>query len=284
MTATRVITAAILIPVVIAVIWWGAPALIAAVAAIVAVLAVLEFFSLGERVGLKGYRFWTCICAVLLLFQQLQATLSERTSISHDVVFVHQPAAFTLSLEMVHLIFVFGAGAIAVFSSLPLAEVLSDLGISAAALLFVALPFSAAIRLDAISPRLLLFALAMIWVGDSFAYFIGRWLGRHRMTPQLSPHKTWEGALANLAGSMLLGALAARWVGYGIGDMLGMAALGNIAGQFGDLLESAYKRSAGVKDSGSILPGHGGMLDRIDALVLSLPVVWYYFQLVVAAR
>jgi phosphatidate cytidylyltransferase len=66
--------------------------------------------------------------------------------------------------------------------------------------------------------------------------------------------------------------------------MLAMAALGNIAGQFGDLLESAYKRSAGVKDSGTLLPGHGGMLDRIDALVLSLPVVWYYFQLVVAAR
>jgi phosphatidate cytidylyltransferase len=83
---------------------------------------------------------------------------------------------------------------------------------------------------------------------------------------------------------LLVGALAARWVGVGIVDMLAMAALGNIAGQFGDLLESAYKRSAGVKDSGALLPGHGGILDRIDALVLSLPVVWYYFQLVVAAR
>jgi len=284
MTLTRILTAAILIPVVIGLIWWGAPALIAAVGAIVVVLALLEFFSLGERVGLKGYRFWTCICAVLIFFQQWQATLSERTSLTRDIVFVHQPAVFTASLEMALLVFVFGAGAIAVFSSLPLADALGDLGISAAALLFVALPFSAAIRLDAMSRRLLLFALAMIWVGDSFAYFIDRSLGRHKMSPQLSPHKTWEGALANLAGSMLLGALVARWVEIGIGDMLAMAALGNIAGQFGDLLESAYKRSAGVKDSGTLLPGHGGMLDRIDALVLSLPVVWYYFQLVVAAR
>jgi len=284
MTLTRILTAAILIPVVVGLIWWGAPALIAAVAAIVVVLALLEFFSLGERVGLKGYRFWTCICAVLIFFQQWQASLSERTSLTRDIVFVHQPAVFTASLEMALLVFVFGAGAIAVLSSLPLSDVLPDLGISAAALLFVALPLSAAIRLDALSRRLLLFSLAMIWVGDSFAYFIGRSLGRHKMSPQLSPHKTWEGALANLAGSMLLGALVARWVGIGIGDMLAMAALGNVAGQFGDLLESAYKRSAGVKDSGTLLPGHGGMLDRIDALVLSIPVVWYYFQLVVAAR
>jgi phosphatidate cytidylyltransferase len=283
-TRTRILTAAVLIPAVIALIWWGPPLLVAACAAAVAVLALLEFFSLGERLGLKGYRLWTCICAVFLLFQQWQATLAERTSLTRDIVLLHQSPVFTATLEMVLLVFVFGAGAIAVFSSLPLADVLPDLGISAAAMLFVALPFSAAVRLDATSPRLLLFALAMIWVGDTFAYFVGRSFGRTKMSAQLSPKKTWEGAAANLAGSMLVGALAARWVGVGIVDMLAMASLGNIAGQFGDLLESAYKRSAGVKDSGALLPGHGGMLDRIDALVLSLPVVWYYFQLVVAAR
>ncbi|MGB6430709.1 MAG: phosphatidate cytidylyltransferase [Candidatus Acidiferrales bacterium] len=284
MTLTRVLTAAILIPAVIALIWWGPPLLVAACGAAVAVLALLEFFSLGERVGLKGYRFWTCVCGVFMFFQQWQATLSERTSLTRDIVLLHQSPLFTASLEMVLLLFVFGAGAIAVFSSLPLADVLPDLGISAAALHFVALPFTAAVRLDAIAPRLLLFALVMIWVGDSFAYFVGRAVGRTKMAAQLSPKKTWEGAVANLAGSLLVGALSARWVGISKIDMLAMAALGNIAGQFGDLLESAYKRSAGVKDSGTLLPGHGGMLDRIDALVLSLPVVWYYFQLVVAAR
>ena len=284
MTRTRILTAAVLIPAVIALIWWGPPLLVAACGAAVAVLAILEFFSLGERVGLKGYRLWTCICAAFLILQQWQATLSERTSLTRDIVLLHQSPLFNVSLEMVLLIFVFGAGAIAVFSSLPLADVLPDVGISAAALLFVALPFSAAVRLDATSPRLLLFALVMIWVGDTFAYFVGRSFGRTKMAAQLSPKKTWEGAVANLAGSLLVGALAARWVGVGIVDMLAMAALGNIAGQFGDLLESAYKRSAGVKDSGALLPGHGGILDRIDALVLSLPVVWYYFQLVVAAR
>ena len=284
MTGTRIVTAAILIPVVIALVWWGAPLLVAALASIVIVLAIVEFFAMSERVGLNGYRFWTCLCATLIFFQQWQATTTERTSLTREIVLLRQSPVFTISLQMVLLVFVFGAGAIAVFSSLPLADVLPDLSVSSAAILFLALPFSSVIRLDAVSPRLLLFALAMIWVGDTFAYFVGRWFGRWKLAPQLSPSKTWEGAAANLLGSLLLALLAARWVGLGKGDMLTMAALGNIAGQFGDLLESAYKRSAGVKDSGTLLPGHGGILDRIDALVLSVPVVWYYFQLVVAAR
>jgi phosphatidate cytidylyltransferase len=283
-TFTRVLTAIVLIPAVIALIWWAPTLVVAAVGATVVVLALLEFFSLGERVGMRGYRFWTCACAVLVMFQQWQTSQFERTSLTRDIVLLHQSPVFSGTLEMVLMLFVFGAGAIAVFSSLPLTDVLPDLGISAAALLFIAVPFSAAVRLDATSPRVLLFALAMIWVGDTFAYFVGHSIGRTKMAPQLSPKKTWEGAVANFAGSLLLGALAARWVGVSTANILAMAALGNIAGQFGDLLESAYKRSADVKDSGTLLPGHGGMLDRIDALVLSIPVVWYYFQLVVAAK
>ncbi len=157
--------------------------------------------------------------------------------------------------------------------------------LSSSALIFIALPASTLIRLDgvpAIGPRLLLFALVLVWAGDTLAYFTGRAIGRTRMAPQLSPGKTWEGAAANVLGSLAVGAAFSRWLQLDAANVLIMAALASIAGQAGDLLESAYKRSAGVKDSGALLPGHGGMLDRIDALLLAAPVVWYYFELVLA--
>jgi phosphatidate cytidylyltransferase len=125
----------------------------------------------------------------------------------------------------------------------------------------------------------LLFTLVLVWVGDTAAYFVGRSIGRFRMAPTLSPKKTWEGAAANLIGSVLVAIIAQRWIiEVPVRHLIAMAALANIAGQAGDLLESSYKRSAGMKDSGTLLPGHGGMLDRIDALVLAAPVVWYYFN------
>ena len=184
-------------------------------------------------------------------------------------------------------IFVLGAAAIVFLSQRPLAQTLGDIGISAAGLLFIALPFSAVVRLHGdirSGPALLLFTLVLVWAGDTLAYFVGRWFGHTRMAPQLSPKKTWEGAAANLVASLAVGILLASWLHFDARDVVVMAGLANIAGQAGDLTESAYKRSAGVKDSGTLLPGHGGMLDRIDALILAAPVVWYYFDLVLARR
>jgi phosphatidate cytidylyltransferase len=284
LTSVRILTAAVLIPAVVGVIWWGSPALVTALAALVVLLALIEFFALGERVGLRGYRFWTCTVAVAIFFEQWLASQAARTALGPHIEMLYQPANFTPSLQFLMIIFVIGAGGLAVFGRTALSDILPDLSISAAALLFIAIPFSAAIRIDAISPRLLLFALILIWVGDTFAYFIGRWIGRWKLAPQLSPGKTWEGAAANLAGSLLVALVFARWVDIPKVHMLLMAGLANVAGQIGDLLESAYKRSAGSKDSGSLLPGHGGILDRIDALILSLPVVWYYLQIVLARQ
>lgn len=96
------------------------------------------------------------------------------------------------------------------------------------------------------------------------------------MAPILSPKKTWEGAAANLLGSLVVGYIAARWLPLPAMTVLGLVLMANLAGQAGDLLESAYKRSASVKDSGQLLPGHGGMLDRIDSLTLAAPMAWWY--------
>jgi phosphatidate cytidylyltransferase len=135
-----------------------------------------------------------------------------------------------------------------------------------------------------LGPALLLFAMVIIWVGDSAAYFVGRSIGKHPLAPHLSPKKTWEGTAASFLGSLVVAFVFARFLTVPLAHLLAMAALGNVAGQIGDLLESAYKRSAGIKDSGSILPGHGGVLDRIDALILAIPVVWYYWILIYSPR
>jgi phosphatidate cytidylyltransferase len=163
-------------------------------------------------------------------------------------------------------------------------EALPAAGISSSALLLVAFPLSFAVRLHGLvgdGPKLLLFALMVTWAGDTVAYFVGRAVGKHPFAPQLSPKKTWEGAVAGFAGSLLVGVACSHWIALSLPHLLAMAGVGNVAGQLGDLLESAYKRSAGVKDSGTMLPGHGGILDRIDALILAIPVVWYYWILFV---
>lgn len=287
-TIIRAATAAVLIPVVVVGVWWGSTGLIAGFAGLVTLLALLEFFAMGEIVGLHGYRIWTSVCALAVIFQQWAATQQwAARSSAGDARLAGLPAGTELPLELVLFVFILGAAAIALLSQAPLTRTIGDISISAAGLLFIALPFSALVRLHGIAvvgPRLLLFTLALVWAGDMFAYFVGRWFGRARMAPQISPHKTWEGAAANLIASLAVGVFFAFWLHFDPRHMVLMAGLANIAGQTGDLIESAYKRSAGVKDSGTLLPGHGGMLDRVDALILAAPVVWYYFELVLASR
>jgi phosphatidate cytidylyltransferase len=126
------------------------------------------------------------------------------------------------------------------------------------------------------NPHWLLFAFLLCWAGDTAALYVGKNFGRHKMAPKISPGKTWEGAAGSVVGGVLAGVLYAHYLipSASLGMVLAAAAAGNIAGQVGDLVESAYKRWGGVKDSGSSLPGHGGWLDRIDSSLWSVPVVY----------
>ncbi len=122
------------------------------------------------------------------------------------------------------------------------------------------------------------FVLAIAWVGDTGAYFAGRFLGKTKLYPAVSPGKTWAGAFGGLAGSALA-AVAMHYLrmkNVSLGDMLAMAIPGAALGQMGDLVESMLKRSRGVKDSGSLLPGHGGILDRVNAVLFIGPYVYLY--------
>jgi phosphatidate cytidylyltransferase len=123
---------------------------------------------------------------------------------------------------------------------------------------------------------LLLFAI--IWIGDSAAFYVGRALGRHSLAAKVSPKKTIEGAAAGLIGSVVAGVIGAFFLGEPWLQVAGISAATAIAGQVGDLAESVLKRSAGVKDSSSILPGHGGILDRLDSLFFAAPVFYWFFN------
>jgi phosphatidate cytidylyltransferase len=282
-TGLRLLTAAILIPLVIAAIWWGPTWLIAITAALVAIAAMLEFFSVAARLGFQAYRLWTCLAAAAVIAQQFYA--SRMASINHLGDLLDRSPR--ISLELVLFGFVLGVAVISLGSQRSLAEILPSISVSAGGLVFVVLPFSAVVRLhgvDVVGRWLLLFTVVLVWVGDTLAYFVGRGIGRWKMAPQTSPNKTWEGAAANFLGALFVAAIFGYWTKVPPAHMLAMAAVGSVAGQIGDLFESAWKRNAGVKDSGTILPGHGGMLDRIDALILAAPAVWYYFEWVVLKK
>ena len=132
--------------------------------------------------------------------------------------------------------------------------------------------------------RLILALFIITWFGDSAAYFVGTFFGKHKLAPRVSPKKSWEGALGNLAGNFL-GALlmqATVCTEWTLVDVLALGLLLGVAGQLGDLVESTWKRSAGVKDScvGVSIPGHGGVLDRVDSLVFAAPVLFAYVHFV----
>jgi phosphatidate cytidylyltransferase len=290
MTWKRVVTAGVLIPFAVGIVLWGSTAVLALAVALVTMLALFEYFALGEAIGHRAYRFWTATCALLIVYVQWLATVVRQGAF----VGITSPTRLTWVMvrnfprvEDAIFIFVLGIAALVLFTKRPLVETLPAAGMSSSGLLLVAFPLSYAVRLHGYGtrgPAVLLFALVIIWVGDSAAYFVGRSFGKYRLAPHLSPKKTWEGTVASFIGSLIVAIVFARFMTVPVPHLLGMAAVGNVAGQVGDLLESAYKRSAGIKDSGSILPGHGGVLDRIDALILAIPVVWYYWILIYAPR
>jgi phosphatidate cytidylyltransferase len=239
-----------------------------------------EYFALGDAIGHRAFKIWTLFSAVLLVYAQY-VIYAVNEGVDRD----YSPILFDGGqlLQSVPMLFALGFAVIVLATRRPLVEVLPSAGISASALLLVAMPLSFAVRLQGIrgvGPRLLLFALVITWAADTTAYFVGRAIGKHPLAPHISPKKTWEGAVGSMVGSLVVAWGFSYWLLIPIRHLVVMAVIGNVAGQMGDLLESAYKRSAGVKDSGGLLPGHGGVLDRIDALILCIPVIWYYVVLV----
>jgi phosphatidate cytidylyltransferase len=264
----RILTALVLVPLVIALLFCGIFWLISLAAAAVAVLACWEYLGWADGSGAQTPR-WLVLVAVAALF----------------VVNFFRPEMLLAAFSAFSLVLF----CVIAFRS-PLERVLLDSASSVFGLLYVGLALVTVplIWAQEHGPSLLLLLFCVVWCGDIAALYVGRSMGKRKLAPRLSPNKTWEGSIASVAGSLIVTVLlilVARWMqGRNLTGLsydgswwrwLLLAVVLNVAAQIGDLVESALKRGASVKDSGSLLPGHGGVLDRIDALLLAAPVLWY---------
>lgn len=149
------------------------------------------------------------------------------------------------------------------------------------AIFYLVLPFSLALSIDG---RLLLTVFFIIWASDTFAYLTGKYFGKHKLAEKISPKKTIEGVIGGLTGGLVTAYIIFRFTGWNLNLNLGsffiLTVIIVIAGTLGDLLESRFKRLAGVKDSGHIIPGHGGILDRLDSFILVMPFVYIYLLII----
>jgi phosphatidate cytidylyltransferase len=288
----RIATAVVLIPIVLVLILRAPISLLAVVAGIVALLTIHEFLKLTQSYGVQPLWILTYIFAGIF-FLLLALNFGNERPLLSTAVFV-----YCLGFAAVIAPFIFLTRAMRnedLSSGYPAA------GASVFAFTYIALPMGMLVQLRQqwAGAFYLLYLLLVVWAGDIFAYFVGKSMGRHLMAPRISPKKTWEGAAASLVSSVGVGWLLfhyalplSSWLlraglierrdgifgleQPAIGPIIVLTILLNVAAQLGDLVESLIKRGAGVKDSGAILPGHGGMLDRIDALLFAAPVLWYY--------
>ena len=288
----RIATAVVLIPLVLILVLKAPLYVLAIVAGAVALLAIAEFLKLVthyavQPMNLATYTFVALFFVVVIVVSTNHTPLIETTAVLYGMAL---------------------AAALAPCVFLTVAMRRADLGTgypaaaaSSFAFAYIAIPMAlmVEIRQQPAGAIWTIYTLLAVWAGDIFAYFVGKSLGRHRMSPEISPKKTWEGAVASIAASMIIGtlwmqhaaAISSALLRMGLIDrrdgMFGLeqpqlwpiillSAVVNIAAQLGDLVESLIKRGAGVKDSGTIVPGHGGMLDRIDAMLFAVPVVWAY--------
>lgn len=269
----RIRSALILLPCVAVIVWWGEPAVSIAVMA-VACIALYELYHVFRAGGFVPRRRTGYFSAVLFVLAAVVGTrtglelsgsalaISIMTSLAYEVVYQdreNQLLNWSLTLS----------GAAYVGWTLAHFVLLRHIQYPLSGL-------GAFFRLEA-GAAWIFVAFAITVASDTAAYFVGKRFGRTRMAPYVSPNKTWEGAVGGTVAAMLAAALAVALLGLPVqwiaGLLLGL--VGSAAGQVGDLAESLIKRQIGVKDSGNLIPGHGGLLDRIDSLMFTVPVVYY---------
>ena len=229
-----------------------------------------EFYRLAKKAGTSPQRF-VGLLAGFLMIMAAAAALHEILAIT-----VVAMVAFMILIPMPLIFELYRK------SATPMANV----GITYAGVIYVALPmalltfFPMMLGNGEWKPWSVILYIFIIWANDVFAYLFGITLGKHRLFERISPKKSWEGFFGGLLGAMAMGFVAAKVLDANVALWIGLALIAAITGVFGDLVESMLKRSVDVKDSGSFIPGHGGWLDRFDALIFSVPFAFIYLVIV----
>lgn len=273
---TRVLTGVVGIPIAVILVFWrvrdALPFTIAV--AVFALLGTLEFYGVTRRKGARPVE-WAGLAAVVLI---IWAARSEQLRGSGVLV----PGVFTLLLVL----------SFAVELIRQNRSPVTNVGATLLGAAYVGWLFAHLILLRDMPGRLtvagrasdagawlVMLVLASTWTCDTVAYFIGKHYGTRKLAPSLSPGKTVEGSVAGFVGALLMAVIVGTIIGLPAQHSLALGVIFGIAAQVGDLWESAVKRESGVKDSGRIIPGHGGVLDRFDALLLTAPAAYYYAAL-----
>lgn len=274
---TRVLSAAALVAVLLIVVWFAPPWATLALGALAAATASAELVALGGG----GARSTLAIVAAL-------ASAVVAAAFAFGDPIVAGPGSHFTTLVVVLLAGILVAGATALASGAPAPAAIPAVALGFMAPMYIGLPIGVLVWIQAVYGReALLLPVVLVAASDTAQYYSGRAIGRHKLAPRVSPAKTVEGAVGGLVAASIVGALVApRWLGVAAVPtravpMVVAAALGAIlalAGMVGDLFESFLKRSAGVKDSSALIPGHGGVLDRIDSHLFAAPLYYLFLR------
>ncbi len=297
----RILTALVLIPLVLLAVFKAPSWLFTLLVGAVALLALKEYLDLVEAYGVKPIRWLSYVCASIpfLIAASMSSYIfyTQRPQIKGSI-------AAVIAVLLVSWPFLF---LVAAMRREELKTAFPSAAMSGFGPFYIAIPMLAVAWLQQTSWYPLIFTFFAVWAGDIVAMYTGKTIGKHKMSPRISPNKTWEGAIGSIVGSIV-----ACWalthfapsINHFLGIQHGVTSYGpidtsydvtgllyglrlffaaillNIAAQLGDLVESLIKRGANVKDSGTMLPGHGGILDRIDALLFAAPVALILFEFI----
>ena len=270
---TRVLTAAVALPILIASIlipwlWW----LFVTLAAAAMLLGLWEFHLLAKRRDLnadRGVMYLAATALFMVFFFTLPGQMID-----------------VLMIQLILIAFVISSLTVATLRGAPFDKLLASTGATILGVLYVVFLGGHLVALrvgfaQPLSAHLLSFFFLVLMGADAGAYYTGRALGKHKLAPKISPGKTWEGVFGGIAAALAMATLAHFWffrelpLKWG----LSLAAVMTLLGILGDLTESALKRGSGAKDAANILPGHGGILDRLDSLLFNAPLIYYFARL-----